>query len=347
MKTYEPRRDDRCPNPENTGHSPYGSGQPDECTCPWLIIQSTTPVQHLTSWNRRELDNVIREMDNGYFDPPGYPRRERSMFLSPGMQRLLDVAEKEPVAAALTLLAGAGAGTGLPPFDAIAWDAEDGCLSLRVGNAGGWRRLWLGHANVDTITDQDATTAGGTAPVLVWADHPDTWAEIGGTGALFARLPEVSPDVYAEGEDTLAECQRTGTCCGTCNADFGTCCTHDEAESRRVVAMAQDAADVAANSATARIMGDYMPLILTVPADEIPNLKPGNPIYDAAMTAVEALPRRVPRVPSDIAQAASVSDRCGDAGRCFQPRGHVGNHYDKTAEWPGQAAPRYAPDVID
>lgn len=304
MKTYEPRRNNECPNGLHATYDPAKDPTQNECTCPWLIIQSTTPVPHLTSWNRRETENVIREMDRGYFDPPGYPKRTGSMFLSPAMQRLLDVAEKEPVAAALTLLAGSG--SGLPPFDAVAWDAEDACLSVRVPGLG-WRRLWLGHANVEAVTDSDFTTAGGANPVLLWADHPDTWEEIDLPHEPIASPRGSSDDVYAEGEENLAECQRNGTCCGTCNADFGTCCTHEPSPIKttpaQVLAMAQEAHDIAANSTTARIMGDYMPLILTVPADEIPNMKPGHPIYDQAVAEVEALPRRVPQVPSDIAEA--------------------------------------------
>lgn len=316
MKTYEPRRNNECPNGLHADYDPAKDPTQNECTCPWLIIQSTTPVQHITSWNRRETENVIREMDRGYFDPPGYPKRTGSMFLSPAMQRLLDVAEKSPVAAALTLLAGSG--SGLPPFDAIAWDAEDACLSLRTTppvehheNAT-WRRLHLGHANVDAVTDE-GYEPGGANPVLLWADHPDTARETGLVG-FYPRPEETSGDVYAEGGENLAECQIDGTCCGTCNADFGTCCTHEPSPVKttpaQVLAMAQEADDIAADSTTARIMGDYMPLILTVPADEIPNMKPGHPIYDQAVAAVEALPQRVPQVPSDIAEAGHGDDYC-------------------------------------
>lgn len=202
MKTYEPRRNNTCPNGLHPDYDPAKDPSLNECTCPWLIIQSSTPVQHLTSWNRRETENFIREVDRGYFDPPGYPRRTGSMFLSPAMQRLLDVAEKEPVAAALTLLAGSG--SGLPPFDAVAWDAEDACLSVRVPGLG-WRRLWLGHTNVEAVTDSDFTTAGGANPVLLWADHPDTAAETGVPTGGIRMIPdettfpnEVSGDVYAE-----------------------------------------------------------------------------------------------------------------------------------------------------
>lgn len=197
MKTYEPRRNNTCPNGLHPDYDPTKDPSQNECTCPWLIIQSSTPVQHLTSWNRRETENFIREVDRGYFDPPGYPKRTGSMFLSPAMQRLLDVAEKEPVAAALTLLAGSG--SGLPPFDAIAWDAEDAVLSLRIGG-GGWWHLFLGKSNVEAVTNHDDAHAAGANPVLLWADHPDTTAETGlpVIGPLSVRFPVPTVDYFAE-----------------------------------------------------------------------------------------------------------------------------------------------------
>lgn len=195
MKTYEPRRNNECPNGLHAAYDPAKDPTQNECTCPWLIIQSSTPVQHLTSWNRRETENFIREVDRGYFDPPGYPKRSGSMFLSPAMQRLLDVAEKEPVAAALTLLAGSG--SGLPPFDAVAWDAQDAVLSLRVGG-GGWWHLFLGKSNVEAVTNHDDAHAAGEAPVLLWADHPDTAAETGLPEGLVSTPHEPAPDYFAE-----------------------------------------------------------------------------------------------------------------------------------------------------
>lgn len=343
MKTYEPRRNNECPNGLHADYDPAKDPTQNECTCPWLIIQSSSPVQHLTSWNRRETENVIREMDRGYFDPPGYPRRTGSMFLSPAMQRLLDVAEKSPVAAALALLAGSG--TGLPPFDAIAWDAEDAVMSLRIAT-GGWWHLFLGHANTEAVTNHDDAHAAGANPVLLWADHPDTAAETGlpVIGPFSVRFPVPTADYFAEDITRRARQEAEGVA-----ADA-------------VVAMAQEADDIAADSTTARIMGDYMPIILTVPADEVPNLKPGHPIYDQAVAAVEALPRRVPQVPSDIAEAApwavtrggiqfptdvpedvfhaaQVAD-CGwalvdNAGTfvCNLPAGHGNNHSDGGRAW--------------
>jgi hypothetical protein len=185
------------------------------------------------------------------------------MFLSPNMQRLVDMAEKEPVAAALTLLAGAAShgDSGLPPFDAIAWDAEDACLSIRVGNAGGWRRLWLGHANVDAITDQDNATAGGANPVLLWADHPDTATETDLPEGLIATPHEPAQDYF--------------------------------------------------------------------------------PIFDEASAAVEALPRRVPQVPSAIAEAAAFMPADGIGGCICDIRGSAPDTYRCPEH------PRYAPDVID
>jgi hypothetical protein len=320
VKTYEPRRNNECPNGIHATYNPALDPTQNECTCPWLVIASSTPVQHLTSWSRRELENVIRETDSGYFDPPGYPLRSNSMFLSPNMQRLVDIAEKEPVAAALTLLAGAAAhgDSGLPPFDAIAWDAEDACLSLRVAGKG-WRRLWLGHTNVDAVTDSSAVIngpgAGGADPVLLWADHPDTAAETDLPEGLVATPHEPAQDDFAE--------DITGT-------------------ALPVFDMAQEADDIAADSTTARIMGDYMPLILTVPADEIPNLKPGHPIYDQAVAAAAPLPRRVPQVPSAIAEASATT-----YGTCSVCLHLLISGQDEGPVHQSCLHPRYAPDVID
>lgn len=239
MKTYEPRRNNACPNGLHPDYNPELDPAQNECTCPWLIIQSSSPVQHLTSWNRRELENFVREFDNGYFDPPGYPRRERSMFLSASMQRLLDVAQAQPVAAALALLAGSG--SGLPPFDAITWDGEDACLSLRVAG-GAWWHLFLGHANVEAVTNHDAAKPGGAAPVLLWADHPDTWNEIDLPPAQGAPPHEMSGDVYAE--------------------DFASDPHAGDPEPPRM------------------LPGASMPFVAAVPAADIDKMVPGNPVYD-------------------------------------------------------------------
>jgi len=375
VKTYEVRRNNACPNSLHPDYNPDIDPSLNECTCPWLVVSSNTPVQHLTSWNRRELDNLIREMDGGYFDPPNTEKRKNSMFLSPTLQRLLDVAEREPVTAALSLLAGAVAhgDSGLPPFDAIAWDAEDACLSLRSGEAGGWRRLWLGHTNVDAVTDADERP-GGASPVLLWADHPDTTTEVGipVIGPFSVRFPvptadyfaEDSGDVYAEDLDPArgaylvplsvpvpADCScdlNTRQVCDACQRftsgedmpapDDDEYAPEGQPTAREVFGalaeMAQEADDIAANSTTAQLMEPMMPLFVTAPADQIPDLKPGHPVYDDAvrqsflsgagfivlpeeMTFPETpladevagllanLPRRTRQTPSAIAQAGS------------------------------------------
>jgi hypothetical protein len=58
------------------------------------------------------------------------------------------------------------------------------------------------------------------------------------------------------------------------------------------------------------------------------------PIFDETSAAVEALPRRVPQVPSAIAQAAAHACRC-------DIRGSAPDTYVCAIH------PRYAPDVID
>ena len=340
MKTYEPRRNNECPNGLHADYDPAKDPTQNECTCPWLIIQSSSPVQHLTSWNRRELENAVREFDRGYFDPPGYPRRTGSMFLSPAMQRLLDVAEKSPVAAALALLAGSG--TGLPPFDAIAWDAEDAVMSLRIAT-GGWWHLFLGHANTEAVTNHDDAHAAGANPVLLWADHPDTARE--------TALPKLNAAWHHE------EC----ACDLNDPQQQAGCQRADEFSAAYLPEVSPDVfdADMPATGVTGPAA---MPLIFEVPADQIEALRPGNPVYDDLLRQAQAagnggmvllpeslasggvisqgvaivgedgavsgfdavregiatlprledvpLPQRVPQVPSDIAEAGHGDDYC-------------------------------------
>lgn len=368
MKTYEVRRNNACPNGLHPDYNPEVDPSLNECTCPWLVVSSNTPVQHLTSWNRRELDNLIRETDRGYFDPPNTEKRKNSMFLSPTLQRLLDVAEREPVTAALSLLAGAVAhgDSGLPPFDAIAWDAEDACLSLRTGEAGGWRRLWLGHTNVDAVTDADGRP-GGANPVLLWADHPDTAAEIGLVG-FYPRPGEISPDVYAEDSNEYApEGQPTArevfAALGITQEDQEAVLRYwpnlplelftpdrvrmakerdaegavlaEQVEAIRAALPAAEWVKVAGPVTFGSIVDSSAPLVVTAPADQIPDLKPGHPVYDDAVRQsflsgagfivvpeemafpqtpladevaglLANLPRRTRQTPSTIAQAGSA-----------------------------------------
>lgn len=310
MKTYEVRHNNACPNGLHPDYNPALDAALNECTCPWLVVSSNTPIQHLTSWNRRELENLIREMDGGYFDPPTTPLRKNSMFLSPTLQRLLDVAEKDPAAAALSLLAGAAmhGDSGLPPFDAIAWDAEDACLSLRSGAAGGWRRLWLGHANVEAVTDHDAFKAGGASPVALWVDHPDTATEVGlpVIGPFSVAFPVPAADYFAEdidrkireqADEIAAETGAEGVLVIPDEVNFPS-----EVSAANVIAMAQDAHDVAASSFTAKFMADLR-------TSEAATGDGGTPLADEVAGLLARLPRRTRQQPSQIAQAGA-GDYC-------------------------------------
>lgn len=48
--------------------------------------------------------------------------------------------------------------------------------------------------------------------------------------SLYHADPEGDGEQGTATEPPLAECQRTGTCCTTCYADFGSCCTHDSVQ---------------------------------------------------------------------------------------------------------------------
>lgn len=124
----------------------------------WMIVGSSTPVPHTTGFNRRELERLVKEADDGFFDPEHLPKRHGSRFLSPFLQRLLDLAQTEPLGAAQQLLSSL-------TFDQVAWDPQAGCLSLRQRRFGAdgveheWLQLWLRGSN----DEQEQSAARGQA----------------------------------------------------------------------------------------------------------------------------------------------------------------------------------------
>lgn len=167
MKTYDPRRRASCP----TGV--HDEGLPEPCPCPWLVIQSDTPHQHITTFSRREVDTLIREVDRGYIDPEDYPKRRNSMFVSAHVQRLLELAETDPLAAALQIL-------GALPITAVTYSAADTCLSLRFTPDAGlpgdavdqWAQFWLPEDIDDKSAPLRGDVAGGADPQTVWEALP-------------------------------------------------------------------------------------------------------------------------------------------------------------------------------
>jgi hypothetical protein len=154
VKQYDPYRGPFCPTGQHEATDPKdGDGNPlapdlararrlfnEECTCPWLVVTSTTPVPHMTSWSRRELDTLIREADRGFFDPVHYPpRNNASQFMSPSKQRLLELLDMGDTVGAIQALM-----VGLE-FDRVTWDPEQSCLSLRYTQFGasGIGHEWL------------------------------------------------------------------------------------------------------------------------------------------------------------------------------------------------------------
>jgi len=199
VKQYEPWRGPHCPTGQHAATDPTdGAGEPispdeaakthrfnEECTCPWLVATSTTPVAHMTSWTRRELDRLIQEADNGYFDPRHYPpRRNQSRFLPPLQQRLLELLDGgDELAAVQTLL-------GNVSFDRVTWHAETRCLSLRRQSFGAagveheWLQLFL-ESDAGQYTAR-ADAPGGDVDTIdgLWEERPVELAEAVQTRSL-------------------------------------------------------------------------------------------------------------------------------------------------------------------
>lgn len=172
MKQYEPWRGPGCPtgrhektDPKDVNGEVISADEArlthrynEECDCPWLVVTSTTPREHQTWWTRRELDRLILETDQGYFDPAHYPMRAgKSMFLPPVQQRILELLDaNDPLGAVQALLSGL-------TFDQVTWDPQLGCLSLRRRTFGQgepeWLQLWL-----DGTDGRDQYSAKGDAP---------------------------------------------------------------------------------------------------------------------------------------------------------------------------------------
>lgn len=154
MKEYQPRRSNECPRGI---HPPFNPAEPynaENCDCPWLAVRSSTPDEHVTTWSRAELDTLLKNADEGYFDPAEYRLRQGSMFVAPNVQRLLDVAKSAPAMAAMMLLAGLmQQGDSAPQISALAWDGHS--LAVREGS-GGWVQLTFsadGGASVERSHD--------------------------------------------------------------------------------------------------------------------------------------------------------------------------------------------------
>jgi hypothetical protein len=225
VKQYEPYRGPGCPTGRHAEHDPKdGDGRPlgpDEaarlhafnevCDCPWLVVTSTTPVHHMTSWTRRELERFIDEADNGYFDPGHYPPRNgKSQFMPPLQQRLLLLLEQGRKLAAVQVLLGELI------FDGAAWDPATGCLSLRhhawTANADHeWLQLWLkggaeGEREQYTATSHEP---GGSPDTIdgLWEESPVEQAQLDEQAALIdgarAQVRELVRGVIKVGDTEM------------------------------------------------------------------------------------------------------------------------------------------------
>lgn len=207
MKTYEvPHRGPQCPTGRHAANDPVDDrGEPiyeDEaarlrvfnevCDCPWLTVASTTPEPHTTSWTRRELENLIKEMDAGHFDPKHFPpRNNASRFMPPDRQYLLQLLDGDDKLGAVQHLL-----TSIK-FDRIVWDPVSTCLSLRrqvYGRDGRIVQEWL-QLHFDAQAGHQYTARGETpggnpdtidglweeAPAQVTAEQAQTRALIDGS----------------------------------------------------------------------------------------------------------------------------------------------------------------------
>jgi hypothetical protein len=180
VKSYEPPwRGPNCPTGRHEKTDP-SADQPgpynEECDCAWLTVASNTPVSHVTTWNRRELENLIREMDNGHFDPAHFPPRQgASRFMSPDVQRVLEqIQAGDRLGAVQTLL-------GAMTFDQVMWDPQSGCLSLRrtelgeLGFVHEWLQLWLKGGQDRGQYSARGDEAGGDPDTIdgLWSEDTD------------------------------------------------------------------------------------------------------------------------------------------------------------------------------
>lgn len=170
MKTYDVHRGPQCPTGRHEIEDGATRPNPD-CDCTWLVIGSSTPVPHTTGFKLRELERLVKEADEGYFDPAWYPQRKGSRFLSPFVQRLVELAETDPLGAAQNLLSTIN-------FDQVAWDPATGCLSLRARRFGSsgveheWLQLWLSGSDDREQWAARAQSAGGDGETIegIWSE---------------------------------------------------------------------------------------------------------------------------------------------------------------------------------
>lgn len=179
-----PHRGPNCPTGRHAADDPRDEqGEPlpeheavkqrrfnEVCDCPWLTVSSSTPVPHATTWTRRELENMIRNADEGYFDPQHFPPRlNQTRFMSPDRQYLLQLLDVDDRLGAMQHLL-----TGIK-FDRVVWDPASLCLSLRRQAWGHPVEEWLQlHFDEAGQYSARADTPGGSPDTIdgLWEEAP-------------------------------------------------------------------------------------------------------------------------------------------------------------------------------
>jgi hypothetical protein len=236
MKSYHVHRSASCPTGEHVIIE-GGAEVTRDCDCPALVVSATGPpgpaIPHLMQWSRGELERLVTEFDRGYFDRAGAPPRRMSMFVSAFQTELLDLIDRNPFAAVVTLLS-------RMPFDQVTWCQLTNQMSMRM-MPGRWAVITLpAFDGDDDPVYQSATEPAGDMPVTLWeraftgeqatADYvrgqvrelltgPGGWKPtIAGTGALQDDGDSLTEAVleqladFAAQLDDAAPAEITGVC---------------------------------------------------------------------------------------------------------------------------------------
>lgn len=166
MKSYDVHRSALCATGEHVIiDGVTGAETTENCTCPALVVRASGPPgpveTHLMLWSRGELERLVAQFDSGYFDQAGAPPRRSSMFISAFQTELLDLIDRNPFAAVVTLLS-------RMPFDRVTWCQLTNQMSMRM-MPGQWAVIvFPAFDGDDDPVYRSATEPAGDAPVTLW-----------------------------------------------------------------------------------------------------------------------------------------------------------------------------------
>lgn len=165
MKLYDVHRSQKCPTGQHVVIDEVTKEEVTlDCTCPALVVRASGPPgpvePHLMQWSRGELARLVAEFDRGYFDADGSPPRVTSMFISAFQTELLNLIDRNPFAAVVTLLS-------RMPFDRVTFCGSTFQLGLRL-MPGQWAVICLPDDDGADIAYRSAGEAPGTSPAVLW-----------------------------------------------------------------------------------------------------------------------------------------------------------------------------------